>query len=77
MFWQLIPIVVPVFLCVGIGFCWSRLDVPFDREFITRIVMNVGAPCLILDGIGRLAFESAVVAVAPAVTKLSAADYLR
>ena len=59
MFWQLIPIVVPVFLCVGIGFFWARLDVPFDREFITRIVMNVGAPCLILDGIGRLAFESA------------------
>jgi predicted permease len=41
----------PVLVGVLIGFGWQRLRLPFDRDFLTLIVMYVGVPCLILDGI--------------------------
>lgn len=36
------------------GFGWQRLRLPFDRDFLTQLVMFVGVPCLILDGIAGL-----------------------
>lgn len=51
MYQQLIPIIAPVFVAVLLGFGWERLRLPFDRDFLTTIVMYVGVPCLILDGI--------------------------
>jgi malate permease and related proteins len=54
MYEQLIPIIVPVVLATAVGFFWSRLGLPLDREFMTRVIMNVGTPCLILQGISGL-----------------------
>lgn len=54
MYEQLVPIILPVFICTGIGFAWARLGLPMDREFMTRLIMNVGTPCLILQGISGL-----------------------
>jgi predicted permease len=50
MYAQLIPILAPVFLVTLIGYGWARLGVPFQREFLTGLVMNIGVPCLILHG---------------------------
>jgi predicted permease len=50
MYAQLIPILAPVFLVTLLGYGWARLGVPFQREFLTGLVMNVGVPCLILHG---------------------------
>ena len=49
LFQQLAGVLLPVFALAGIGIAWRGLQVPFDREFVTRLVMNVGTPCLILD----------------------------
>jgi predicted permease len=54
MYEQLIPIILPVALCTAAGFAWSRLGLPMDREFMTRAIMNLGTPCLILQGIAGL-----------------------
>ncbi len=54
MYEQLVPIIAPVVICTAVGYVWARLQLPFDREFMTRIIMNVGTPCLILQGIGGL-----------------------
>lgn len=51
MYQELVPIIVPVFVAVLLGFAWERFRLPFDRDFLTTIVMYVGVPCLILDGI--------------------------
>jgi predicted permease len=51
---QLTGIVAPVFLLAGLGFAWHRLGFAFERDFVTRIVMNVSAPCLIVDTLGSL-----------------------
>jgi predicted permease len=51
---QLIPIIAPVMICALLGYGWARSGLPFEREFLTRIIMNIGSPCLILNGITGL-----------------------
>jgi predicted permease len=55
---QLVPIIAPVFLCAAIGYLWARSGWSFDREFVTRIIMNIGSPCLILNGISGLEVDA-------------------
>lgn len=50
MYAQLIPILAPVFLVTLLGYGWARTGAPFQRDFLTALVMNVGVPCLILNG---------------------------
>ena len=54
MYTQLLPIIIPVLICVLVGYVWARSGSPFHREFLTRVVMNVGAPCLVLNGMTSL-----------------------
>lgn len=54
MYAQLIPIIAPVLITATIGYGWARLRFPFDRDFVTRVIMNIGAPCLVLNGIAGL-----------------------
>lgn len=58
MYQQLVPIIVPVLICALLGYGWARSGLPFEREFLTRIIMNIGSPCLILNGIASLEFEA-------------------
>lgn len=54
MYAALVPIIAPVLVAVLLGFGWARLALPFQREFLTGLVMNVGVPCLILRGTAGL-----------------------
>lgn len=60
MYALLIPILAPVFIITLLGYGWARLDIPFPRDFVTGLVMNIGVPCLILNGIGHLEADPAV-----------------
>lgn len=51
---QLFAIVAPIVISAGVGFVWGRLDRPYDERLITRLVMTVGAPCLIFSTFMRL-----------------------
>ena len=57
MYEQLVPIIAPVLVAAGAGYLWAQIGLPFDRDFVTRLVMNIGAPCLILAGIAGLETE--------------------
>jgi len=48
---ELIPIIAPVFICALIGFCWARSGLPFDNNTISQLVMNIGAPSLIIHSL--------------------------
>lgn len=54
MYAQLLPILAPVFIVTLIGYGWARLAVPFQRDFLTGVVMHIGVPCLILNGMVQL-----------------------
>lgn len=58
MYAQLVPIILPVLIAALIGYAWARLRFPFERDFVTRVIMNIGAPCLVLNGIATLEFPA-------------------
>lgn len=51
---QLSGILLPVFCLAAVGYAWRRLGFPFDREFVTRMILNVSGPCLIVDSLAGL-----------------------
>ncbi|WP_461520910.1 AEC family transporter [Porticoccus sp.] len=50
---ELWNVMAPVLIAIAIGFCWGRSRVPYAAEFVTRAVMNVGAPCLVVSAISQ------------------------
>ena len=48
MFANLAPVLAPVFLTILFGYLWARAGQPFDRDLVSRLVMAIGAPCLIV-----------------------------
>ena len=51
---ELAGILLPVFCLALVGYGWRVLGFPFEREFVTRVIMNVSGPCLIVDSLARL-----------------------
>ena len=41
--------VAPVVLCAGIGWLWARSGQPFRRVEISRVIADIGAPCLVFS----------------------------
>ncbi|WP_438951509.1 AEC family transporter [Porticoccus sp.] len=70
MFLALWNVMAPVLIAIGIGYCWGRSRVPCAAEFVTRAVMNIGAPCLVVSAISGSKIsgsEFSEVAVAAAI----------
>src|SRR3546814_19239695 len=54
---QLAAIIAPVFVCAAIGYLWARLRRPFETEFVTALVTNVGTPCLVASTLTKLSVD--------------------
>jgi predicted permease len=54
MFAELSGVLLPVFAIGALGYGWRRSGVPFEREFVTRLVLNVAGPCLVVDSLSNL-----------------------
>src|SRR5262245_6874196 len=54
MYAGLAAIIAPVLVCCGLGYLWARLGRPFDTQFATALVTNIGTPCLIASTLTRL-----------------------
>ena len=50
---QIVAIVLPIFLCAGLGIAWVKLKQPIDTKCLTALVSNVGFPCLLLSSLDR------------------------
>ena len=44
-------IVAPVCILAGIGFAWAKLGYEYRMEFVTRLSMALGVPCLIFTAL--------------------------
>lgn len=51
---DIFAIIAPIFISAALGFGWAKSGVPFAHEFVTRLVMNIGAPCLIIGTLGKV-----------------------
>ena len=57
----LLPVTGPVMICILVGFCWKKLNVPYDTDMVTRLVMCVGAPCLVVSAMSNAAVSRGVI----------------
>ena len=39
---EIFSVIAPVFICSVIGLVWAKRGLPYETEFITRLVTNVG-----------------------------------
>jgi malate permease and related proteins len=46
---QIFSIIAPVFLIAALGYIWARAKMPFDSRMVSALVLNIGAPCLLLS----------------------------
>lgn len=51
---HLFNVISPVFFIAFVGYIWVKKGYDFPAEFVTRINMNIGAPCLVFAGIMNL-----------------------
>lgn len=53
MFNALLNTLAPVFICIAIGYGWQRFGFEYQQQFVSRLVMSFGAPCLIVAAISN------------------------
>jgi predicted permease len=49
MLYTIFSVIAPIFLCALLGFLWVKKGLPFDTPFVSRLVLEIGAPCLIFS----------------------------
>jgi predicted permease len=54
---DLFAIIAPVFLCTALGWAWVRAGRSYDRELITILIADIGAPCLVFSRLVDLEVE--------------------
>ena len=45
----MLDVVTPVAVCAAVGVGWAKMRQPFDTQMVTRLVSNVGVPCLVFS----------------------------
>lgn len=51
---QIFAVIAPILIGSTIGYLWARTGRPYDNDFIGRIVLNVGTPCLIVSTLAKV-----------------------
>lgn len=54
MFNELFAILAPILITTGVGYVWGKSGAEFPTEFISRIVMNIGTPCLVIGVMAKV-----------------------
>jgi predicted permease len=61
MYNEIFAVISPVLICSLVGYFWGRTGQPYDNEFITRLVMWVGVPCLIIGKLTEVQLSVALI----------------
>jgi predicted permease len=56
-FIEVVEVILPVLLCVGVGFLLAKIHQPFDRAMIGPLLANVGYPALVLSHLTNESFK--------------------
>lgn len=67
---ELFAILAPILISTGVGYVWGKSGAEFPTNFISRIVMNIGTPCLIVGVMAKVEVKPEVmgsVALATAI----------
>ena len=50
---ELFAVLAPVLIAAGIGYGWARSGHAYPTDFVARLVLNIGTPCLVLSTLSR------------------------
>lgn len=50
---ELFAVMAPVLIVAGIGYGWVRSGQAYPTDFVARLVLNIGTPCLVLSTLSR------------------------
>jgi predicted permease len=56
---ELFAVLAPVFIVAAIGYLWARRGQPYPTDFITRLVLSIGTPSLVLSTLSRTNLDPA------------------
>lgn len=59
MYNEIFATIAPIFLCAAIGYTWARLNIPFEQEFLSKLVLNIGVPALVISTLARVSIAPA------------------
>jgi predicted permease len=48
---ELLAIVAPVYIAIGLGWGWNRAGRPWNTRIVTELIMTIGAPCLVFSSL--------------------------
>jgi predicted permease len=54
MFDVMLNVMAPVFLIGALGYGWARSGRAFDTNGVSGLVVNIGAPCLVIDTLSKI-----------------------
>ncbi|NVK36746.1 MAG: AEC family transporter [Gammaproteobacteria bacterium] len=54
MLFEILGIIAPVFVCAVIGYTWVRSGQSYPSEFVSKLVFNIAAPCLVVSSISQV-----------------------
>lgn len=60
MFVELFAVMAPVLIVAGIGYGWARSGQAYPTDFVTRLVLNVSTPCLVISTLSRAELDLGV-----------------
>jgi predicted permease len=72
---ELLSIVAPIYITVGLGYGWARSGRRYDTELITELIMTVGAPCLVFSSLVRLEMAPSALAEMAGATLVALACF--
>jgi hypothetical protein len=70
---ELLGIVAPVYVVIGLGYGWARLGQKWDTELLTALIMAIGAPCLVFSSVVGIDVERSALAEMGLATLLALA----
>ena len=57
---EIATVLFPVVLCALLGAIWAHTRTGYDSDFVSRLVLNIGAPCLMLSVLGQVDIDPQV-----------------
>lgn len=70
MFNEMLAIIAPIVISVMAGVCWGKSGQEFPADFISRLVMNIGTPCLIVGAMSKVELQPAMIGQVALATAL-------
>lgn len=70
---ELLAILAPIIISTAIGFIWGKTGTAFPTDFISRIVMNIGTPCLIVGAMAKVELDPAIMGQVALATAMAMA----